>query len=30
MGFQTQLFSDKGFNEHLGSVLSYSLVRNRK
>src|SRR5215468_6462039 len=30
MGFQTQLFSDKGLNEHLGSVLSYSLVGNTK
>src|ERR1700680_4917247 len=30
MGFQTQLFSDKGLNEHLGSILSYSLVGNTK
>ena len=28
--FQTQLFSDKSFNEHLGLVLSYSLVGNTK
>jgi hypothetical protein len=28
MGFQTQLFSDKGLYEHLGRVLSCSLVGN--
>src|SRR5208337_3897413 len=28
VGFQTQLFSDKGLYEHLGRVLSYSLVGN--
>ena len=30
MGLQTQLFSDKGLYEHLGSVLSYSLAGNTK
>jgi hypothetical protein len=30
VGCQTQLLSDKGFSEHLGSVPSYFLAGNRK